>query len=437
MDPITLNIAMFGILMILLLTGAPLYAVIGAVGIVFGFIIEGVDIFPLFSMRIYRLMVAYSLVAVPLFIFMANLLQRSGIIEELFDAVYQWSGKIRGSIAIATVITGVILAAMIGVVGASVITLGLLALPAMLQKNYNRHLAVGTVCAAGSLGILIPPSIMPIFYSAATQVSVIDLFAGSIIPGMMLCLAFCSYIIIMTLKNRDYAPAISDEEQIKGFLKKAALGKNLIPPFIIIGCVLGSILAGVASPTEAAGVGAFAVMVLLFVRKRLTLKLISESLYSTIGATGMALWITFASTCFVGVYAMGDGHEFASQLVTALPGGKWGALIFSQIVYIVLGMFIDWIGICLLIVPIFSPILVSLGFDPVWVGIIFMLNMQMSFLSPPFGYALFFVKGVAPSYMQMKDIMLGALPVLALQAIVLLLCAVFPELVMLLPNMLR
>ncbi|WP_169432963.1 TRAP transporter large permease [Desulfotignum balticum] len=422
--------------MILLMTGAPLYAVIGAVGIVFGIILEGVDIFPLFAMRIYGLMVAYSLVAVPLFIFMANLLQRSGIIEELFDAVFQWSGKIRGSLALATVLTGVILAAMIGVVGASVITLGLLALPAMLQKNYNRHLAVGTVCAAGSLGILIPPSIMPIFYSAATQVSVIDLFAGSILPGVLLCLVFCLYIIIMTLINQENAPCITEEEQIKGFWKKAALGKSLIPPIIIIACVLGSILAGVASPTEAAGVGAFAVIVLLALRKKLTFNIISASLYSTISATGMALWITFASTCFVGVYAMGDGHEFANQLVSALPGGKWGALIFCQVLYIFLGMFIDWIGICLLIVPIFSPILVGLGFDPIWVGIVFMLNMQMSFLTPPFGYALFFVKGVAPSSMEMKDIILGALPFLLLQALVLVLCSVFPDIVMVLPNLL-
>jgi len=437
MSPIMLNISMFGSLMILLLSGAPLYAVIGAVGIVFGVIIEGVDIFPLFAMRIYGLMVAYSLVAVPLFIFMANLLQRSGIIEELFDAVFQWAGKVRGSLALATVITGVILAAMIGVVGASVITLGLLALPAMLQKGYNRHLAVGTVCAAGSLGILIPPSIMPIFYSAATQVSVIDLFAGSILPGILLCFVFCLYIIIMTLMNPDNAPIIKEEEQIKGFWKKAALAKNLIPPILIIACVLGSILMGIASPTEAAGVGAFAVMVLLAARKRLTFNIISESLYSTISATGMALWITFASTCFVGVYAMGDGHEFANQLVTALPGGKWGALIFCQIIYIVLGMFIDWIGICLLIVPIFTPILVGLGFDPVWVGIIFMLNMQMSFLTPPFGYALFFVKGVAPSSMKMQDIMLGALPFLLLQALVLILCSIFPNIVMVFPNMLH
>ena len=437
MSPLTLNIAMFGALLILLVTGAPLYAVIGAIGIIFGIIIEGTDIFPMFAMRIYGLMVAYSLVAVPLFIFMANLLQRSGIVEELFDAVYQWAGKIRGSIALATVITGVILAAMIGVVGASVITLGLLALPAMLQKNYNKHLAVGTVCAAGSLGILIPPSIMPIFYSAATQVSVIDLFAGSIIPGVLLCVAFCLYIIIVTIKNPSYAPAITREEQIYGFWKKAALSKNLIPPIIIIGCVLGSILAGIASPTEAAGVGAFAVMIFLLFRRKLSLKMISQSLYSTISATGMALWITFASTCFVGVYAMGDGQEFVSELVNILPGGKWGALIFSQVVYIALGMFIDWIGICLLIVPIFSPILVGLGFDPVWVGIIFMLNMQMSFLSPPFGYALFFVKGVSPDNIQMKDIIRGALPFLLLQVLVLFICAVFPQVVMFIPNMLH
>ncbi|HPQ44664.1 MAG TPA: TRAP transporter large permease subunit [Syntrophales bacterium] len=437
MSPLLLNIAMFGSMIALLLTGAPLFAVIGSVGIVFGLVVGGPIIFPMFAMRVYGLMVSYSLVAVPLFILMANLLQRSGIVEEMFGAIFQWAGKIRGSIAIATIITGVILAAMIGVVGASVITLGLLALPAMMERKYNKHMVVGTVCAAGTLGILIPPSIMPIFYSAATQVSVIDLFAGSMLPGLLLGLAFCAYIVILVLRKPEYAPSITAEEQIVGFWKKLALGKNIVAPAIIIGCVLGTILAGIASPTEAAGVGVFAVIVLLALRRNLSWKAISESLYSTISATGMALWITFASTCFVGVYAMGDGQEFVNTLVMNLPGGKWGALIFTQIVYIILGMFIDWIGICLLIVPIFSPILVNLGFDPVYVGIIFMLNMQMSFLSPPFGYALFFVKGIAPISISMKDVWRGAMPFLLLQLIVLIVCSIFPQIIMLLPGMLQ
>jgi len=437
MSSLMLNVTMFGSMIALLIAGAPLFATIGAVGIIFGLVIEGPDILPMFAMRVYNLMVSYSLVAVPLFILMANLLQRSNIIEELFDAIFQWAGKMRGSIAIATIITGVILAAMIGVVGASVITLGLLALPAMMQRKYNKHLAVGTVCAAGTLGILIPPSIMPIFYSAATQVSVIDLFAGSILPGLLLGFSFCVYIMIRVIRKAEYAPAITKEEQIKGFWKKVALAKNLVAPVIIVGCVLGSILAGIASPTEAAGVGVFAVAVLLATRRKLTSKIMKESLYSTISATGMALWITFASTCFVGVYAMGNGEEFVKIIAANMLGGKWGVLIFVQFIYIILGMFIDWIGICLLIVPVFSPILVGLGFDPVWVGIIFMLNMQMSFLSPPFGYALFFVKGISPDSVSMQDIWRGAMPFLLLQLLVLCLCLFFPQIVMLLPKMLH
>jgi tripartite ATP-independent transporter DctM subunit len=437
MSSLMLNVAMFGVMIALLLTGAPLFAVIGAVGIVFGIIVGGPDILPMFAMRVYAMMMSYSLVSVPLFILMANLLQRSGIVEEMFEAMFQWAGKIRGSIAIATIITGVILAAMIGVVGASVIALGLLALPAMMKRNYEKHLLLGTVCAAGTLGILIPPSIMPIFYSAATQVSVIDLLAGSILPGLLLGGVFCVYILILVWKKPEYAPAITEEERIVGFWKKAALGKHMIAPAIIIVCVMGTILAGIASPTEAAGVGVFAVMILMALRKKLNWKTMRDSLNSTISATGMALWITFASTIFVGVYAMGDGQEVINRVVMGMPGGKWGALIFTQIIYIVLGMFIDWIGICLLIVPIFSPILVALGFDPVHVGIIFMVNMQMSFLSPPFGYALFFVKGIAPPSITMGDIWRGCLPFLALQLIVLILCSVFPQISMLIPNMLQ
>ena len=437
MSPLALNLAMFLPLVLLLPTGAPLFAVVGSIGIVFGLIIGGPGILPLFAMRVYELMLSYSLVAVPLFILMANLLQRSGIVEELFDAVFQWAGKLRGSIAIATIITGVILAAMIGVVGASVITLGLLALPAMQRRKYNKHLAVGTVCAAGTLGILIPPSIMPIFYSAATQVSVIDLFAGSILPGLMLGLAFCTYIGILVAIKPHYAPAITDKEQIKGVWEKIKLGKFLIAPVLIIGSVLGAILAGVASPTEASGVGVFAVIILLFLRKKLSIKVMQESLISTISATGMAMWIAFASTCFVGAYAMGGGQEFANSLLTGLPGGRWGALIFTQFVYVILGMFIDWIGICLLIVPIFTPVLVSMGFDPVWVGIMFMVNMQLSFLSPPFGYALFFVKGIVSSDVSMGDIWLGAMPFLLIQIIVLIICGAIPGIILLLPGMLH
>ncbi len=437
MSPALLNVAMFGSLIALLISGAPLFAVIGALGIIFGLIVGGPGVLPMFAMRVYDLMVSYSLVAVPLFILMANLLQRSGVIEELFSAIFQWSGRIRGSIAIATVITGVILAAMIGVVGASVIALGLLALPAMLQRKYNRNLALGTVCAAGALGILIPPSIMPIFYSSVTQTSVIDLFAGSIIPGLLLGLLFSFYIVVTTLRRPEYAPIITEEERIEGFWKKMALGKNLIAPTIIIGCVLGVILAGIASPTEAAGVGVFAVAVMLAVRRKLTWTTVKESLLSTISTTGMAMWIAFASTCFVGAYAMGGGQEFANSLLSNLPGGRWGVMLFTQVVYVILGMFVDWIGICLLIVPIFTPILLSMGFDPVFVGVVFMLNMQLSFLSPPFGYALFFVKGIAPADVTMGEIWRSVIPFLCCQAVGLIICLILPELILWLPSLLK
>lgn len=437
MNALALNIAMFVPLILLLASGAPLFAVIGTIGIISGLAIGGPNVLLIFAMRVYDLMISYSLVAVPLFILMANLLQRSGVVEELFQAVFQWSGKIRGSIAIATVITGVILAAMIGVVGASVITLGLLALPAMRLRKYNQKLAIGTVCAAGSLGILIPPSIMPIFYSAATQVSVIDLFAGSILPGFIMAFLFCCYIGFMVFVKPDYAPSIEENEAIKGFWNKLKLGKSLVAPFIIIASVLVTILLGIASPTEAAGVGVFAVLVLLIFRKRLSYEVIKTSLLSTITATGMALWIAFASTCFVGAYAMGGGQDFAVTLLSELPGERWGALIFTQIIYVILGMFIDWIGITLLIVPIFTPALIAMGFDPVWVGIIFMVNMQISFLSPPFGYALFYVKGIVPSEVSMSQVWLGALPFLMIQVITLLICLLFPETIMYLPEALR
>lgn len=434
MSPLILTIAMFGSLILCLFLGVPLFAAIGAISIIFGYIVGGTGIFQMFAMRIFSLMTSYSLAAVPLFILMANLLHRGGIVEELFSAVYAWSGKIKGSILFATIIAGVVLSAMIGVVGASVITLGLIALPAMAKYEYDRKLALGTVCAAGTLGILIPPSIMPIFYSTVTATSVVDLFAASMAPGLLLAFLFAGYVSLILWRNPDFAPVRS---QRISWREKLILLRGLVAPVIIIIIILGVILFGIASPTEAAGVGAFAVMLILVFRKKLTMNIVKESLISTVMATGMALWICFGASCFIGTYALGGGNEFASSIMVNIPGGRWATLIVVQIIYIIMGMFVDWIGICLLFVPVFTPILTTLEFDPIWVGLLFILNMQISFLTPPFGYALFFIKGITTSDVTTSEIWQGAIPFLICQVIALIICILIPEVSLWLPEVLH
>jgi len=434
MSPLVLTISMFGSLLICLALGVPLFGAIGAIAILFGLILEGPDIFPMFAYRVYSLMSSYPLAAVPLFIFMANLLQRCGIVEELFSTVYAWAGRVRGSIIYATIIGGAILAAMIGVVGASVISLGLIALPAMAQYRYNRRLALGSVCAAGTLGILIPPSIMPIFYSTVTSTSVVDLFAGSFLPGFLLCLFFILYVWFTLILKPEYAPASTESFS---WSEKFIRLKNIVAPMCIILFVLGVIMFGVTSPTEASGIGAFAVIVAVLARKRLTWAVIRDSLLSTVTATGMAMWICFAANMFVGTYALGGGDEFISSLFLNMPGGRWAVLIVINIIYIVMGMFVDWIGICLLFVPIFSPILQSFGFDPIWVGVLFIVNMQISFLSPPFGYALFFIKGIVPKDVTTAEIWRGAAPFIVCQSLGLVLCILIPDIILYLPGVLH
>ncbi len=434
MSPATLTVAMFGSLIVCLFIGVPLFGAIGAAAIIFGLIVGGTDILQLYAMRIFTLMTSYSLAAVPLFILMANLLHMGGIVEELFAAVYAWAGRIKGSILFATILAGVILSAMIGVVGASVITLGLIALPAMAEYRYNRKLALGTVCAAGTLGILIPPSIMPIFYSTVTATSVVDLFAASILPGLMLASLFAVYVSVCLIRRPDYAPVRSEAVPLG---EKLSMLKGLIAPMVIIIVILGVILAGIASPTEAAGVGAFAVMMTLQIRKKLTFTIVKKALISTATATGMALWITFGASCFIATYALGGGNEFATTLMTSIPGGRWAVLIIIQVIYIIMGMFVDWIGICLLFVPVFSPVLESLGFDRLWIGLLFLMNMQISFLTPPFGYALFFVKGITPKDVTTAEIWRGSIPFLVCQAIALVICILFPQLGLWLPEVLH
>ena len=391
-------------------------------------------------------MTDYQLTAIPMFIFMASMLERAGVIEELFDMIHKMLGGLRGGLASSTVIASTLLAAMCGVIGATEVTMGLIALPAMLRRKYDKTIACGSILAGGTLGILIPPSILAILFAVVAQQSVGELFVGAVVPGLLLSAMYIAYISVRCGLNPSLGPALPPDERV-ATKEKLRLLKNLAAPIILVCIVLGVIFTGIATPVEAAGIGSFGAMVVSALHGRLTAANIRAAALSTMKVSGMVLWIIFGATLFVGFYIYNDGQEFVNRTILATGLGPYGILLLMMVILVVLGMFLDWVGILLLAAPIFIPLIKTLSFDgvlglpgvaaeelPLWFGVVYMVNMQMSFLSPPFGYALFYLKSVAPPQVSMAQIYKSSLPFLLLQAAGLALCIIFPELVLWLPR---
>lgn len=429
-----LTLLMFGSLLVLLMAGLPLAFVTGGLACVFLFLLGDADTLNIVPSRIFPLMTDYQLSAIPLFIFMAAMLERAGLIGEMFDVIYKLMGGLRGGLAAATILASTILAAMVGVIGAAVVTMGIIALPAMLKRNYDPRLAMGAIMGGGTLGILIPPSILAIIYALVAAQSVGELFVGSVFPGLMLSGMYILYVFGRAWLNPALAPALPIEERVD-FAEKLQLLRGIIAPLILIALVLGVIFSGVATPVEAAGIGTFGSFVVAALHERLNLATVREACLTTLKASAMVMWIIFGATVFVGLYVLQGGGAFVeSALVEGLGMGRWGILVVMMVILVALGMFLDWVGILLLCVPIFVPIIKSLGFDPLWFGVLYMVNMQMSFLSPPFGYALFYLRGVAPKSIPMVEIFRAALPFLGIQFIALVLCMAFPGIITWLPR---
>ncbi|MCY4245664.1 MAG: TRAP transporter large permease subunit [Gammaproteobacteria bacterium] len=446
-DIFWLTIVMFGSLAALLMLGLPLAFVTGGLACVFLFVFGDSSALNIIPSRLYPLMTDYQLTAIPMFIFMASMLERAGVIEELFDMVYKMLGGLRGGLASSTVIASTLLAAMCGVIGATEVTMGLIALPAMLRRGYSNTIACGSILAGGTLGILIPPSILAILFAVVAQQSVGELFIGAVVPGLILSAMYIAYITLRCGWNPRLGPPLAAAERVSG-VEKLRLLRNLAAPIALVTIVLGVIFTGVATPVEAAGIGSFGAMVVSAIHGRLTIANIRAAAISTMKVTGMVLWIIFGATLFVGFYIFNDGQEFVNRALTGLGLEPYGILILMMVILVVLGMFLDWVGILLLAVPIFIPVIKSLTFDGVfglpgvaadelalWFGVVYMVNMQMSFLSPPFGYALFYLKSVAPPEVTMMQIYRSSLPFLLLQASGLALCIIFPEIVLWLPRM--
>jgi len=439
LTPEVTTILMLGGVFVAVLTGFPFALGIGTMGLFIGSLVFGVpSTLELYYGRIFAQLTNYTLLAVPLFAFMGNMLERSGITEGLFDALYVWLGKLRGGLAVATILIGTILAACVGVIAASVTTLALLALAPMVTRGYDKALATGAVCAGGTLGILIPPSIMLVVYGPAAGVSVGRLFFGAFFPGFLLSALYCGYIIIYCLVNKKAGPPVPEEE-VKGIpisKKLFMLFFSLLPPLILILAVLGSIFFGIAAPTEAAAVGAFAATVLAIIYRKFSWDILKGVAIDTIRLSGMVYLIIAMATAFVGVFLRAGCGDVVGNIIMGAPGGRWGAFLIIMVVAFFLGMFIDWIGIVLLLVPIVTPIAVNLGFDPIWFAMMICVNLQMSFLTPPFAYAIFFVKGSAPPELGIEttDIIRGVIPFVILIMVSLLLCVFFPQIILWLPS---
>ena len=438
---------MFGGLGALLLLGLPMAFCTGSLAIVFLYVFGSPQMLNMLPSRIFPFMTDYQLSAVPLFIFMAAILEKAGIIEELFDVVYKWLGGLKGGLASATVISCTILAAMVGVVGATEVTMGMIALPAMLRRNYDAQLACGALLAGGTLGILIPPSVMAIVYAVVAQQSLGELLVGAVLPGFLLSGMYVAYVTIRCYINPALGPALPLSERVS-FAEKIRLLQRAIMPILLILLVLGIIFLGIATPVEAAGIGTLGAFIVCASHRRLTWLTIQDASIATLKATAMVMWIFFGATMFVGFFILKGGQTFVAESIlgTGLP--PYGILLLMMLILFVLGMFLDWVGILLLTVPIFVPILTSLTWEglfglpglaaadvKLWYGVIFMVNMQMAFLSPPFGYSLFYLKSVAPPQISMGMIFRAAVPFICLQAVGLGLCILFPAIVLWLPRL--
>jgi tripartite ATP-independent transporter DctM subunit len=431
------TLIMFGSLLVLLVSGLPIGFATGSLAVVFTLFLWGPPSLYMIAESVFNWMNAYALVAVPMFIFMATMLASTGLVDDLFDAIYLWAGPVKGGLAIVTVIVSTVMAAMVGIVGATEVTMGLVALPAMLKRKYDKSLALGSVCAGGSLGYLIPPSIVFILYGMAAGESVGKLFMGGVVPGLLLSALYIAYIVIRAYLQPHLAPALPEEERRIALKERFIALRSLILPILLIFSVLGTIYLGIASITEASGVGAIGALVCAVVHRKLSWKNVKGTAYQTIRVTSMVLWLCVGSTAFISVYTALGGTEFARQIVVGLPLGRWGILITMQLFLIFLGCFIDWVGILMLTLPIFLPIIKSLDFNPLWYGVLFNINMQIAQLTPPFGMALFYLKGVAPPDITIGDIYRGIWPFVLLQMLGLALTMIFPEIALWLPSAMK
>jgi len=450
-------LVLFLVLIVLLLFGYPVAFTLGGVGLVSAGVGTMLGVFDTSFLtalpnRLYAIMINQTLIAVPLFVFMGVMLERSRVAENLLDTMAMLFGRLRGGMGISVTLVGMLLAASTGIVGATVVTMGLLSLPSMLRRGYDPSVATGTICASGTLGQIIPPSIVLVLLGdvistanqqaqlmmgnfAGSSVSVGDLFMGALLPGLMLVGLYLIYIVIVAITRPEKMPAIpAGERPDAGWALAKRTAHHLIPPLVLIVAVLGSIMAGYATPTEAASVGAAGAMILAAAQRRFTLPILINVTRSTTRVTCMVFLILVGASLFSLVFRGFGGDDAVHYVLNHLPGGVFGAMLVVMLIMFLLGFVLDFIEITFVIVPIVGPILIAMGLDPIWLGIMIALNLQTSFLTPPFGFSLFYLRGVAPASVATSQIYRGVMPFIGIQLLMLLLLAAWPQLATWLPN---
>ncbi len=452
--PEILSIIMFLSTLGLLLFGFPVAFTLAGSALIFGFLGDALEIFNFrmigfFPQRIFGTMINEPLVAVPLFIFMGIMLEKTKIAAGLLNSIGELFGTTKGGLGIGVVIVGMLLAASTGIVGATVVTMGMLSLPSMMKAGYDQKIATGTICAAGTLGQIIPPSIVLVLLATILQganeeaamlvgnlapepVTAIDLFAGAIMPGLMLVVLFVIFIFFYARINPLSCPPVETSKSRNEVYFEAA--KSIIPPITLIVLVLGSILFGVATPTESASVGAVGAAIIAFMKGELNYKNLKETALGTVKLSSFVFVILIGASMFSLVFRGFGGDEMIEHFLGSLPGGLYGALILVMVVIFLLGFFLDYIEIIFVIVPLVGPILIANGADPLWLGILISLNLQTSFLTPPFGFSLFFLRGVAPNEIQTRNMYRGVIPFIGIQILAILIVGFFPEIATWLPD---
>lgn len=429
-------LAIFAFFLVMIFLGQPLATSLGATGVIFGYFFWGPQVFKIVPSSIFGTMMNYILVAIPLFIFMANILNESGVSDGLFNSLYKLMGSRPGGIGIAVIFVCTVFAACTGVIAASIVAMGTLSLPMMLRYGYDKKLSTGLIAAGGSLGILIPPSIMLVVMADQATISVGRLFAASVMPGLLLATLYVIYIVILTSRNPALAPPMAPEllaQLNKKDIYKEAL-VSLVPPLTLILGVLGAIFTGIATPTEAAAVGATVALILTIAYGQFTWKKLYRAVRQTALTSGMVMVILAFAGVFTASFMAIGGGSFVKDLLLGCGMSKWIIITLMLGIAFILGMFIDWSGIILICFPIFLPIVEALGFEKLWFVALFAVLLQTSFLTPPFGYALFFLKGIAPPGVELVDIYRGVIPFIGLMVVGTLVCIFVPDIIMYLPQ---
>ncbi len=424
-----IGITMFIVALALLLFGFPVAFTFGGIAVIFGVLAEGWDLFAFMPFRIYNIMQNTVLMAVPLFIFMGIVLQKTQLAEQLLESMGRLFGSVRGGLAVSTILVGALLAASTGVVGASVVAMGVISLPVMLKYGYRRSLACGTICGAGTLGQIIPPSIILIILGDVLGLPVGDLFKAALIPGLVLVGLYIAYVLIYAFSKPEVAPAVPlNDDNSTALSQYLAALKAIVPPLLLIIVVLGSIFAGIATPTESSALGGVGAVLLALVYRKFSWQMLYDSALETVKITAMVFAILLGATAFSMAFTYTGGDAVVEEFMLQLPGEKWGFLILSMVIILLLGFFIDFVEISFIVVPILAPIAETLGIGMLWFAILIAMNLQTSFLTPPFGFSLFYLKGVAPPEVRTLDIYRGVVPFIVMQASLVVAILVFPEL---------